>query len=523
MKILLVNPIKQEPGVFSQDLYPPIGLAQVSTYYKKKHYETELWDMQNDPKQRIDNIHKPDVVGINVMIGQPLITALELTNHCQKLGIPVIWGGPVARITPYLAPEYVDKDANYYNELPDYDVLDMSLYESAIYTSIGCLFKCLSGDTPVNTIDGNIKIKELVGKKTKVLSIDKDGNPGYYDTKLIAKTGINRELVRVLFDDNSYIDCTPDHRFLTFKNGNQASKTTEKETQAIDLIPGQSVRAIHSMKSRVLPEINHKVKRVYKLPFREDVYCLEVDGQPWFYANNVLVHNCSFCYHNQDRVMQYDSPEQVINHADLLHDRFGIKNFKVMDDNFFTKTDRAIETLKLFKKRKYRIKQVHSHINTIKPELYPYLKGIVGKIGMSIEHGNEDVRKNLFNKPMKEERILTVIKDLKELGISTIHNFIFGSPEYKKDYDNFILADKIRKISKSARQIAFSYVSMPETPLTKKVESIYGQFPKTINFWKDFDMDNINLKYNPWLNPSTKRIVNSNVDRFNQAYDIRRV
>lgn len=45
--------------------------------------------------------------------------------------------------------------------------------------------------------------------------------------------------------------------------------------------------------------VNHKVVSVEKLPYREDVYCMEVPETHWFYANKVFVHNCSYCYNSK--------------------------------------------------------------------------------------------------------------------------------------------------------------------------------------------------------------------------------
>ena len=42
--------------------------------------------------------------------------------------------------------------------------------------------------------------------------------------------------------------------------------------------------------------VNHKVKSVDTLRYKEDVYCLEVPGIHWFYVNDVLCENCSYCY-----------------------------------------------------------------------------------------------------------------------------------------------------------------------------------------------------------------------------------
>jgi radical SAM superfamily enzyme YgiQ (UPF0313 family) len=120
---------------------------------------------------------------------------------------------------------------------------------ASIYTSLGCPYKCLSGDTVVNTLYGNFPIKELADKYG-----DK-GIPVYtYDPKTkktfisdaikIRKYGEQEQLVRVYFDDGTHIDCTPDHKFLQFKWGNGKSPSNQWECEAKDLKKGAHVRAI---------------------------------------------------------------------------------------------------------------------------------------------------------------------------------------------------------------------------------------------------------------------------------------
>jgi hypothetical protein len=90
-------------------------------------------------------------------------------------------------------------------------------------SSRGCPNMCLTGDTIVNTLDGDIPIKDLVGKKDiKVFTFDKETEQVFItDAINCQKTKSNTNIVRVLFDDGTHIDCTPDHKFLVFKNGNQ--------------------------------------------------------------------------------------------------------------------------------------------------------------------------------------------------------------------------------------------------------------------------------------------------------------
>jgi radical SAM superfamily enzyme len=58
------------------------------------------------------------------------------------------------------------------------------------------------------------------------------------------------KLVRVHFDDDSFIDCTPDHKFKIFKSKNGYIEEHEWDVEAKDLKPKQQVRAVRFEKSK---------------------------------------------------------------------------------------------------------------------------------------------------------------------------------------------------------------------------------------------------------------------------------
>jgi radical SAM superfamily enzyme YgiQ (UPF0313 family) len=150
--------------------------------------------------------------------------------------------------------EGLENCVRYYDQfkyllLSDSD-MHMAKYSGLVYplfTSYGCVNKCLTGDTIIHTVDGDFPIQSLSGKKgVKVLSCNLETYELFYtDVRNIRKTANNSGIVRVHFDDGSHIDCTPDHKFKVFKNTNQHTKNScEKDVEANDLLPGQSVRAV---------------------------------------------------------------------------------------------------------------------------------------------------------------------------------------------------------------------------------------------------------------------------------------
>ena len=297
-----------------------------------------------------------------------------------------------------------------------------------------CNHRCLSGNTPVNTLYGPIPIKHLVGRSVPILTAA--GTEVFFSNPInIRKYGENEQVVRVQFTDGTYIDCTPDHNFMRIvTNGHgitradclrpnnrvKAIRQTPNDVGYVTVHFGRNFRRMrsrlimdyamgrklkrveyvhhkdhniqndhpvnleycesakaHAMrhpevaermrvnnptlkmtkewrdnisksgkgKTRSLEqrmryrasklgvknpnyrggiggyrpsrirEVNHVVESVIPLEQREDVYCLEMPVSGWFFANDVLVKNCTFC------AVDYIGYKSIQLEASLLIDR----------------------------------------------------------------------------------------------------------------------------------------------------------------------------------------------------------
>lgn len=78
---------------------------------------------------------------------------------------------------------------------------------------------CFSADTKIAVADGRhaVRIEDLAkeGKDVPVYSVDKRGKVSIKMGRHPRVTGYNQKLVRVHLDDGSYVDTTPNHKFLT--------------------------------------------------------------------------------------------------------------------------------------------------------------------------------------------------------------------------------------------------------------------------------------------------------------------
>lgn len=77
---------------------------------------------------------------------------------------------------------------------------------------------CLTGDSLIQTVEGEIPIKDLVGNTPFVYCMDSDGNLAIRKAVKVWKTRENAQLVEVIAGKGRLI-CTPDHRIFTTNRG----------------------------------------------------------------------------------------------------------------------------------------------------------------------------------------------------------------------------------------------------------------------------------------------------------------
>jgi radical SAM superfamily enzyme YgiQ (UPF0313 family) len=430
-------------------------------------------------------------------------------------------------------------------------------------TSRGCPYACLTGNTIIHTIKGDFPIKDLVGKENiKVLSRNPFTQEPLYTSAIhIRKIATMAELVRVHFDDGSYIDCTPDHKFKVFKSKNQYIEEDEWAVEAKDLHPKQQVRAvrfeiqksgrkvvstrrnieiyhakivyeaIHNVfltnedrvhhkdknpgnddplnltltdnknhipnyhpevsermkldnpvkyltpEQRVLNaeklrgkvrtlqqrinyrnsklgiknpkfkegikhqnkpsrikelEVNHKVYMVEKLGFKEDVYCMEVPGIDWFYANKVLVHNCKFCYKSRirDKKMQYASIGMIIEEVKRLINNYGMNILTLCDDQLLFNRKRAKELFRQLIPFNLRVEIYQgTSVDFIDDEMAElmYAAGM-RRVMINLESGSQTMLDIMIEKPVHLDKAKETVQILRKHGIWASCIFVMGYP-----------------------------------------------------------------------------------------------
>ncbi len=150
---------------------------------------------------------------------------------------------------------------------------------------------CFDGNVKVALADGrNLSFKELVEeyKKEKEIfcyTIKEDGNIGIEKIESPRITKQNAEVIKITFDNEGEIICTPNHKFM-LRDGNYK--------QAKDLINTDSLMPLSKKISKIqsVKNWNHKIKSVERLTKKIDVYDIEVPHTHNFaLASGIFVHN----------------------------------------------------------------------------------------------------------------------------------------------------------------------------------------------------------------------------------------
>lgn len=142
---------------------------------------------------------------------------------------------------------------------------------------------CVTGDTLVQTINGAIPIKDLVGTQPYVYCMNEEGKLTIKQATKVWKTRENAKLVEIDFDRGKLI-CTPDHLILTRNRG---------WVKAIELNPNMDI--VNGFKYINITQDSKawSIKKVTLLDYTEDVFDLTVPFLHNFIANDIVIHNCA--------------------------------------------------------------------------------------------------------------------------------------------------------------------------------------------------------------------------------------
>lgn len=146
-------------------------------------------------------------------------------------------------------------------------------------------------------------------------------------------------------------------------------------------------------------------------------------------------YRCVFCCINAPfGVNRYRmrKPEDVVAEITMLHDRYGVKTFKIIDEMFVLNPRHVTAICEGLAARPWADELniwAYARIDTVKADQLDLLrKAGIRWLALGIESGSEHVRDGA-EKSFTEDDIRQVVWSIQKAGINVIGNFIFGLPD----------------------------------------------------------------------------------------------
>lgn len=156
--------------------------------------------------------------------------------------------------------------------------------------------------------------------------------------------------------------------------------------------------------------------------------------QPYasIYTSLGCPYKCSFCCINapfQSNRYRMRSPDRVVAEMVMLHDSYGVKTFKIVDEMFilnerhYTAIARGLINNGLGEGCNI---WAYARVDTVKPDTLALLRRAGFRwLALGIESGSKHVRDGA-EKALKQDDIVFVVRAIQEAGINVIGNYIFG-------------------------------------------------------------------------------------------------
>lgn len=173
---------------------------------------------------------------------------------------------------------------------------------------------CLAGNTPINTIEGKVAIKDLVGKNPYLYCTDQKGNVFVRQALKVWSKG-TKKTIKIVFDNDSIIECTPEHEIML-------SDGTYKKAQ--DLMFNDSVAVLNKRLINNYLHLSFTGSRkliaehnaVYEMVYGEYPTILTEKRSP---TATVAHHVDHVKWNNHpENIQQMSLREHSIHHSDLL-------------------------------------------------------------------------------------------------------------------------------------------------------------------------------------------------------------
>ena len=157
--------------------------------------------------------------------------------------------------------------------------------------------------------------------------------------------------------------------------------------------------------------------------------------QPYasIYTSLGCPYKCVFCCINAPfDINRYRmrSPRAVVDEIAMLHDAYGVKTIKIIDEMFVLNMRHVNDICDLLIERDLDLNiWAYARVDTVKSNMLDKLRRAgIRWLALGIESGSAHVRDGA-EKAFSQEDIIEIVRDIQKAGIYVIGNFIFGLPD----------------------------------------------------------------------------------------------
>lgn len=141
---------------------------------------------------------------------------------------------------------------------------------------------------------------------------------------------------------------------------------------------------------------------------------------------------CTYCIHSKKTIGKFRarSAKNVVDEIEHIKEKFGIRFFRIIDDNFTYDKERVLKICDLIQERELNIiwdLPNGTRVDTVDKELLQkmYDAGCF-KIDFGIESGNQEILKKM-RKNITKDQVRKTVRDAKEVGLSVGGFFMLGN------------------------------------------------------------------------------------------------
>lgn len=205
-------------------------------------------------------------------------------------------------------------------------------------------------------------------------------------------------------------------------------------------------------------------------------------------------HRCGYCY-NQSfhrRTVRLLNAEETIKQIEFFISNYGLRNFFLIDDNFFASKKRVEDYCNIIKEKRLDIKSyVSCRVDYLDKFSIDFLKTLKNNsfevLYIGVESGSDKILK-LIDKDIKLDQILRINLKLKEAGIIPKYSFMAGFPfEDMEDIKKTIqlMGRLVKENPLASTTFLQLYTAYPGTKLYEVCKEYGVKLPETLREWQD--------------------------------------